>query len=333
MPLPRVIVAVCVLLSGVAAAQSPLLLICNQHDATLGFIDPVAGKQVFALPEGEYTAHEVAVSPDGRTAYVPIYGSGGVSRAGTDGAVMLVVDVPSRKITGKVEFGHGVRAHLPVYDRKRNLLYVSTELDQSLTIVDPKALKVVGSIPTGQKQSHMFALSHDGRFAYTANFGSGTVSVLDLEKRTLANTIPAAERVQRISVSNDDKLVFVGDDATANLVVIDTATRKVKTRIALPSQPYGTASTPDGRWLLVTMHTLAKLAVIDLRTLQVARVLDLPASTGEVLIPNGNMAYASSDTGNAVYAIDLHTWKLVKTIPAGQFSDGMAWVPALANTL
>ncbi len=60
---------------------------------------------------------------------------------------------------------------------------MTTELDQSVTIIDPKTLKIVGSIPTGQPESHMLTISHDGLRGYTANVGPGTVSVLDIKAR------------------------------------------------------------------------------------------------------------------------------------------------------
>ena len=132
------------------------------------------------VPEGGITGHEVATSPDGRTAYVPIYGSSGVGKPGTDGQEMVVIDIPSRKVTGKVDFGHGVRPHCPVYDRANGLLYVTTELDQTVTIIDPKTLKIVGTVPTGQKESHMLVISRDGKRGYTSNVGAGSVSVLDM---------------------------------------------------------------------------------------------------------------------------------------------------------
>lgn len=78
-----------------------------------------------------------------------------------------------------MDFGHGVRPHCIVLNPEDGLLYVTTELDKSVTIIDPKTLKTVGAIPTGEDQSHMLVLSHDGRFGYTANVGSGSVSVLD----------------------------------------------------------------------------------------------------------------------------------------------------------
>ena len=115
-----------------------MLVATNQGDRDVSIIDPAAAKQLATVPEGGITGHEVATSPDGRTAYVPIYGSSGVGKPGTDGREMVVIDIPSRQVTGKVDFGHGVRPHCPVYDRASGMLYVTTELDQTVTIIDPE---------------------------------------------------------------------------------------------------------------------------------------------------------------------------------------------------
>src|SRR6201999_304812 len=183
----------------------PMLVATNQGDRDLSIIDPVAAKQLATVPEGGITGHEVATSPDGRTAYVPIYGSSGVGKPGTDGHEMVVIDIASRAVTGKVDFGHGVRPHCPVYDRASGMLYVTTELDQTVTIIDPKTLKIVGTVPTGQKESHMLVISRDGRRGYTSNVGAGSVSVLDLPGRKTVAIIPISSESQRIAISNDDK--------------------------------------------------------------------------------------------------------------------------------
>src|SRR6266567_1318098 len=141
-----------------SAAQS--LLVVNQVDSNLSVVDPSSGVQVAIVAEGiaGVHGHEITTSSDGRTAFMPIYGSVGVGKPGIDGHELLVIDVPSRKIVGRIDFGHGVRPHFPVLDPASGLLYVTTELDKTVTIVDPKTRKIVGSVPTGQEQSHMLAL-------------------------------------------------------------------------------------------------------------------------------------------------------------------------------
>jgi YVTN family beta-propeller protein len=319
--------------TGVACAQAhggragqPELLVANQGGRDLSIIDPAAGKQIATVPEDGVTGHEVAASPDGRTAYVPIYGNSGVGKAGTNGSVMVVIDVPTHKVVHTVDFGHEVRPHCPVYDKNSGMLYVTTELDKSVSIVDPKTLKIVGSVPTGQEQSHMLTLSRDGSRGYTANVGPGTVSVLDMKARKVLAIIPISKNTQRIAISRDDSMVFTADQTKPQLAVIDTATNKVKTWIALPSVGYGTAPTLDGRWLLVTQRTAKQVVVVDLKTLAVVKRIDVPDGPGEVLMnPDGKTAYVSCMNAKQVAVIDLTQWKMKGTIEAGAGDDGMAW--------
>src|SRR6266699_3221745 len=140
-----------------ARAAHGLLLVANKGDQTLGIIDPVAGHQIATVPEDGVTGHEVAASPDGKRAFVPIYGNSGVGKPGTDGQLVRVIDLAAKQVVGTVDFGKGVRPHCAVIGPKNRLLYVTTELESSITVIDPQSLKIVATIPTGQAESHMLA--------------------------------------------------------------------------------------------------------------------------------------------------------------------------------
>lgn len=313
--------------TGSAQGQKPLLLVANQGDHTLSLIDPATGKQIAAVPVGGVTGHEVAVSADGKLAFVPIYGDSGVGRPGTDGRSMSVIDLVARKVVATVDFGHGVRPHMPLLDPATGMLYVTTELDKAVTIIDPKTLEIVGQIPTGQEQSHMLVVTHDGKRGYTANVGPGTVSVLDMAARKTIAVIPISGTTQRISMSRDGSMVFTADQTKPQVAVIDTATNKVKTWIPLPAVGYGSTPTLDGRWLLVLMGPAKQVAVIDLATMKVARTIDVPAGSGEILVrPDGKVVYVSCPIDGKVAEIDLATWKVLRLIDAGAKADGLAWV-------
>lgn len=309
-----------------ASTQAGLLLVANKGDQTLGIIDPIAAKQIATVPEDGVTGHEVAASPDGRFAFVPIYGNSGVGHPGTDGSLLRVIDLEKRQISGTVDFGKGVRPHCAVLEPKSGLLYVTTELDNSVTVIDPRTLKIVGAVPTGQAESHMLAITRDGKRGYTANVGPGTVSVLDLEAKKVLAIIPVSGNTQRISLSVDDRWVFTADQTQPRLAVINTKNNDIKTWIALPGKGYGTAPTPDGRWLLVAMSGVKKLGVINLRTMKLARTFDLPPAPQEVLVqPDGAKAYVSCDASHQVAVIDLKNWRVETLIDAGRGVDGLAW--------
>lgn len=88
---------------------------------------------------------------------------------------MDVIDLSRREVIQTIDFGHGVRPHCAVFVPKDGLVYVTTELDKAVTIIDPHSFEIVGRVPTGQAESHMVAISPDGSKGYTANVGPGTV--------------------------------------------------------------------------------------------------------------------------------------------------------------
>jgi YVTN family beta-propeller protein len=306
-----------------------MLLVANKGDHTLSLIDPQEGRQIAAIDVGGVTGHEAIASPDGRWAYVPIYGDSGVGQPGSDGRELAIVDLAARKLAGHIDFGRGVRPHCPLIGPKDGLLYVTTELDQAITVIDPGTRKIVGKIPTGQSESHMLAITRDGRRGYTANVGSGTVSVLDLENRKTITVVPVAKRIQRVALSVDDRLVFTADQTKPELAVLDAATNKLKTPITLPAIGYGAAATPDGRWLVVPLRDGKQVAIVDLGSMKVAHTIDVPASPQEALIsPDGRAAYVSCDASHKVAVIGTAEWKLEKLIDAGPAADGLAWAKA-----
>jgi YVTN family beta-propeller protein len=303
-----------------------VLLVANKGERTLGIIDPEAGKQVATVREGGNTGHEVVASPDGRIAYVPIYGDSGVGKPGSDGSNLVAIDIASRKVIGNVDFGHGVRPHCPMFGPKDGLLYVTTEIDNSITVIDPNSLKIVGSIPTGRPESHMLALTRDGRYGYTTNVGSGTISVLDMEARKMIDVIPVAPVIQRISLSVDNRLAFTSDQSKPQLAVFDTATRKVKSWVPLPAPGYGTAATPDGLWLVIALPGAKQVAVLNLKSMKIEHTIDVPAAPQEVLVrPDGAVAYVSCDASHKIAEIRTSDWTLGRLIDAGSGADGLAW--------
>ena len=312
------------------ARTTPLLIVVNQDDRNISLIDPASQKQIATISEDvtDVHAHEAAASPDGRFAYLPIYGSSGVGQPGIDGSEMLVVDLDQRKITGAVKFETGVRPHCVVYDPVSKMLYVTTELTNSVTVVDPQSQKILGTIPTTVPESHMLAISHDGKRGYTANVKPGSVTVLDIPARKTIEVIPISAATQRISISNDDKWVFTSDQTKPQLAVIDTSADKVTKWIPLPAIGYGTAPTRDGKLLLVC--TKAGVAVVDLASFTVVRTIKIDGAPQEVLVAPTGEAYVSSwgGRGDHVSVIDPAATKVTAVIKAGRGADGLAWAPA-----
>ena len=111
------------------------------------------------------------------------------ARPGSDGRTMDVIDIASRKRIATVDFGRPERPHCPMFGPDGRL-YVTTELTNTITVIDPKTHEIVDRIPTGQPESHMVALTRDGKRAYTSNVHVGTVSAIDVKAKKVPGGDP-----------------------------------------------------------------------------------------------------------------------------------------------
>jgi YVTN family beta-propeller protein len=310
-----------------APAAHGMLVVANQREHTALLIDPETRQELAKVVVG-VNGHEVAVSPDSRFAYVPIYGNSGVGKPGTDGTTIDIVDLRDHKLAATIDLGKPLRPHRAEFGPD-GLLYVTAELDKAIDVIDPATRKIIAEIPTGAIESHMVVISPDGSRAYTANVAAGSVSVLDLKKRALITVIPVAKTVQRISISADGKRVFTHDQDTPRIAVIDTTTNKVASWISVPSTVYSSSPTADGRKLLAASPA-GKIFVIDIGGAKLEESFDIPPASGELLLaPGGKFAFVSCPQAGTIEVLDVPGRKLLQPIKLTPGVDGLAWAPAI----
>jgi YVTN family beta-propeller protein len=83
-------------------------------------------------------------------------------------------------------------------------------------------------------------------FAYVANNGDGTVSVIDTATRKLVATIPVGRGGDGVAVTPDGKRAYVANSGSNTVSVIDAASNKVVGTVQVGNDPHGVAVSPDG---------------------------------------------------------------------------------------
>ena len=123
--------------------------------------------------------------------------------------------------------------------------------------------------------SEGFDVSPDKKEVWVANSQDGTISVIDLPRKKVVETLQANVRsANRLKFTPDGKLVLVSMLGGGDLVVLDASTRKEVKRVPIGHGAAGIEMQPDGSRAFVACTPDDYVAVIDLKKLEVVGHID-----------------------------------------------------------
>jgi DNA-binding beta-propeller fold protein YncE len=103
------------------------------------------------------STHEIALAPDGRTAYASVYGDGVFAKRVNPDRRIVVIDLPSKSLTHVIDLGAVYAPHGVMMD-ERGTLWSSGELGNAVLAIDT-ATDRVEKIDVGST-AHWVAISH-----------------------------------------------------------------------------------------------------------------------------------------------------------------------------
>lgn len=286
-------------------------------------------------------ATSVAVSRDGKSAYVTNFADGSITpfdpTTGKAGDAIKLGASP----TGLVVAPNGhvfVAACLApcVSAVKAGGAPIETGRGE-LIEVDPATGAIVATTAVG-KLPQFPAITPDGTSVLVPNYGSDSVSVVDTTNATVRDTIAVGPGPVTVAVAPDGERAYVtnlgswratelpraGDDT---VTPIDITTMRSLAPIKVGPSPFGAAVTPDGRRLVISLNRAHALVTVDTATGAVSKPIDVGVFPkggyphGLALSPDGSTAYVftmvrnSSRAGHLVVPVDLVAGRALKPLP------------------
>jgi serine/threonine-protein kinase len=196
-----------------------------------------------------------------------------------------------------------------------------------------------GKIRVGQTPSYI-QVAPNGEFAYVANPGAGTITVLSTATDLVSGTISIPQGPpQFVSFSPDSRTAYVSVYQTrgpAHLIAfIDTATGTVTATVPVDNFTPGPSTTsPDGRYLYVPNHNTAMsgahqnvVDVIDTASKKLIGGIPVPPNPHWVAFDKKGRFYTTDHMSGTVTVLDARTNGIVGEIQVGETPHSEAVSP------
>jgi YVTN family beta-propeller protein len=303
-----------------SARDTPLLLVLQKKANALGLYDPQSGAHLWNVEVGT-RPHEMALSEGDRLAFVTDYGVDTYTDTAEGGRTLSIVDIAGAKRVGTIDLGRFRRPH-GIVAGFSSRLYLTVDHPAAVLEVDPVNRQVVAEHLVDQQLPHMIAVSKDERYLYTANAGSGTVSIIDRHANVTAGSVQVGGVPMGLALSRDGRRLYVATRDANRIAVVDTEGRTVARQIALAGSPARVRLMPNDQFLLVTLIGSGELAVVataDDR--EVARFKVGAAAEGVTIDTRTGFGYASAQGANRVVKFSLTDWRPVLDIATDASPD------------
>jgi len=304
------------------------LIMIDKLGHTIRFFDPTTLKEISSF-ETTVTPHDVAISPDHKTAYAPIYGDGVYGRNAHPAHEIAVVDLASRKQVATIDVSPYIAPHGIQVDAK-GTLYVTCDLSRKLLVIDPQTRKITAAIDN-EGTGHWIAVLPDASKAYITNKNDKLfVSVIDLKAKKMIARVPAPNGTQGVVASPDGARVLVMDNAEPVVLVIDTKTDTVVDKVTLEGNTrggYKPRYSLDGSTIVTMTENPPLVNVIDARNPHGKQKV-IPVGKdpmGFAFAPDGKTLLVANHGDGTVSVIDLNAAKVTQTFKAGTGIETLAY--------
>ncbi len=299
-------------------ADNSLLLVCNKHEDTISFVDPVRLEPVAKIATGP-NPHEIILSSDGRFAFLSNYAP--------PGNTISVIDIVNRKHVRQISTGEFGRIHGAAIAPDGRHAYFTAGQSSYVVEVDTATFEIIRTIATHGKISHMVVVSPDGKHLYTANIVTENVSVIDLASGELMCQVPCGKGAEGMCFTPDGNRLWVGNQEAGCITIIDPAVNVVLETFPCPGMPVRIRFARDGKWAFVASWTdPGELVVLEADThKEIKRIPVGRQAIGLELSPDGKRVFVGCEHTDGVHVIDLESLSVTGKIMTGDGSDAMAW--------
>ncbi len=285
--------------------ERELIIATVKENVSLSVFDASTGERIAIVPVGEKDVskpHEIAVSKDGKRAFVSLYGDKDYGPNTPDNR-LGVVDLREMKLLGHVDLGLYSGPHAMMTDAD-GMIWVSVESNRCALVIDPDSWAIERTVFL-EVPGHFLAPAPDGATVYFSAKEYPLICEVDVASKQVRARIAVPVGAQAIRVSPDGTRLYVGDFYRPLLHVVDCASRQVVETVPLTGVPGWPFNSRDGGLVIATTYDeqagRGYVELLDSRDLSRRSVIDVPAEPFHALpMRDGEHALVALANGDIV---------------------------------
>ena len=201
------------------------------------------------------------------------------------------------------------------YAKDTGYIFISSEKDNSVAVLDGKTYKEVKKIKTSDRPRHL-AFNADKTKILAACGEGNSIDIIDIAKLEVSDKInDDIEDPEAFDVSPDGKYLYISLEDDGALGVLDMAEKEMIKTIEVGEEPEGVLANPDGKTVYVTSEVANTVHVIDTATWKVTANIKVGKRPRRfALLASKNELWVTSELDASISIIDLASNKVKDTI-------------------
>jgi len=168
------------------------------------------------------------------------------------------------------------------------------------------------------------------RTAIVLNSGEASVSLIDMDKRTVYKNFYVGKEPHHLMITPDQKSVLVANAASDDVVFLDPKTGRIQSRLPNIIDPYHIGYSPDRKWFVAAGNRLDRVDIYsannqELKMVKIVKAAKTPSHIA--FTSDSKLTFVTLQDSNELIAIDLATQEIVWRMVVGKMPAGVWMAP------